>query len=668
MFMSELRIFNEFKRLGLTDKDFCFLEDSFNAYDDFVPGIKFLMRKKGYIIGVSSDMREPQYVVCEDPKNTPKKFPFQSFLGGYITQNVENNDGFRNFYHVLIEHELAGQTMDENYPSENFDIVKDEDALKKNLLSNISMLDNCEVYLHETVFLDWLMKSSMDKEYEDLLKDIEVFAKESKSFNDSFRDLEIGKDKHIYCKRKILHVYQGDNLRVALVTPDSHYNDEDKVTILTFTPDDDAYNYIDEGRVYCGKLFLDDDFPLNISAREINLYGQPETPIKLTRNMFLNAPIEINEQLFEERINRIKDEKLLSKKEEENKEKLKKEGFFEKHGFKFTPSSIVFGNRVLSGVDVKEFYRVAKLDNEWGFDYSKIRSQFLLYCYKKMRKDFKLNIVVENKRVKVFKKINTDSASFYFNNVRIKEFDVKKLLFMIPDFKDQKDFSRYLRSLKNSRIEVVEALKNGLIINIHEDPEFDYDTRIDLPKTYLRVNLVKRGKDFFALINGEKFKITNIDNFITFTHRSHESSLYEIVDDMSRYIENIGPKEFSYIIKEENIRIKNEKIKEQKRVKERLCRSRDFLKKAVSLTDAKVNKKGFFVKGVSGRDYLLEKVGAKSYEVKGDDLRYICIDRTGDHIDLKDEANLNDTLAARLHVLRNDLSFASEIKTLQLES
>lgn len=672
MNLIEVRILNSLKNLGITSEQFTSLqeiEDDYVKNQKTIPGVKYLFKIQNFLIGLRSVHGDTDFIVKE-PKKHPKPFPFFSILERYTSLNIEDMPEVVSYFFAYNEDDNNPKPF--VIPSKNRPFIKDIGALKEYLIINLKDFTKSVYSSDEISFIYWLF----NKDYSDLEKkriniELSKMNKEKEKKVKVWAGMRYVDVEQYHNKQKILEVFEKDNFRYSIITDNG--TDTTDLMNLNFHKHNSAeYIFIDKDRIVCSNLYLDFDM-VKASTKELNIYGIPNSPLRLTKEMFLNAPLEIREQLMAERLTREKE--IEDEETHYNNHDFDYKQYnlcdFKRNNIYFKPDKIFFEEFVLSGVKIKSF--LDKTDYKYNNDlvFSKVFEDYTNFVNASFLSNGKFSGMLGKFKVSMQKKVNNNREFFYINQRLINKFDLKGVIRKTLQFNNVKNYNAFLDRIVGTNLDVIDIIDDGLSIEVHNET-VDELSDLSIPPSKLLLKICREKNRNFLIVGNKKLVISDTSKLISLRHSSRWAetrSMSFIVKTIFECVKDIIPSDFGVIVQEA---VKNQREKERKErllVKEKIVRSKEFLQKAIDIVKPEIKKTGYVINAKSGRKYFLKSKDCKTYEMKNDkSFRFICIDRIDKQIDLKDKSLVNDVLAGRLHTLANDVDFASQIHTLQLGS
>jgi len=681
MNIQTLRVFNELKNLKLTDNDFESLEKE--QSDKKRTGVFIQAVRGNKYIGVNHDKKH-SIVIAEFTKEEIIVPESRILFNVLLTfKDVPEQ--------LFILHNIFYR---ETKQCKALLIAKNVKAFKKCLCSVLSQKDFVTLG-------DWI---SYGASKEMIQKNERLKQKELQSlfwlFNDVYKQNPKKLRKNI---PTITHVFICDNYRLAIFNEKCDYMKrsntmyyssmkhikESVYKIKAFTPDNPRYNYVSPERevfrydygcevwvheTLTGKISDDD---LRVMSKRCDKNWILLTPDEITNlNAFARAEMLINKREQSTNINKSKFEKKILQQY--------KNGKVVRFGIEFHKNSMKYEDLSFTGDSLSEYLINEHVLLSETPDFGKIIDGYIDYVLKPkpilnhqygdikaIESTFRGVTHLSYNRIKLH--INTRNNYIYVNNSRISKADVITVVKKLRTFKNQNECDNYLTFSSKHNLQMQTAIEEkaislGFYIYPTEDNCFtknmsSYKVQFSLP-----VILVKN--KVFTHIRNRKYRITKTTSLLKITKSISSSCTYysggnleRTINLLSEAIQDITPKEISFIIKD-GITYAKKNLKEKKVIeRKRIERSKEFIEHAIQLTKAKKVNGGYFVKGVSNKLYFIDSVNLQVWTIKkGAKDKYLCIvDSEVRNNDGTYKAQMNDRIAKRILMLSKDMVTAREI-------
>lgn len=518
---------------------------------------------------------------------------------------------------------------------------------------------------------------------------------------------------------RIIKVFERNNRRLAIIQENEDYDKARgtgfmfsprytehiirlSVHIRSFKPKDERYDYVDVNRELLlpdkyhehTEVWLSDELFEKVSEKELEVISSREQTnwFLLNANKYNNMKSAIRLEMLS-----AKKKSQMEQAKKQLVEQIRKQfdnGEVVRNGISFTKNSVSYDGLTLKGSKLGEyvvgqqiFYATEPNFNDifYGYiDYTmNIDIQHNPYNYNKTSQSvgFEGKQTIELGNIKaVIQKIK---HNIFVNDKRICKDDVRVVLKYMLNFKEQAEYDKFIDECNKVSLTIQKALKDGGFTFELEYDKTDDNCLIPVDEIgrqrnedrnlLLSIPIVREKNKYYALIKGKRFKVKNINALLDLgkdiSGYLRDGHLQRTIKLLYRALAEITPKEIGELIQDGKVEYEKLVKRKKEEQKECIARSKEFLANAIKITNAKENKDGWIVKGISERNYFVDKEG-KVWEVKDDKTqgRYICIvdDYNDDEAD--GEAGLNDMIAKRLLYLSKDKKLANEIHTLNLDS
>jgi len=642
MDIKTLRVSNEVYNLGLTEAELKQLEESLIPESE---GVLILFRKGDKEYGVEYDKNykgiDNTIFIRDVNKKRELTYPCRIIREKEFLFNVSKEDCDSIHYFL--------KAKSENFPMQNIIEFRSVDEFKSWI--RIVMKNNAE-------------RRGNDIKYNSMDVDLKHWYW---LFNDVMPEKFEIKDVHPNI-HQIVKVWELDNHRFSLATTSSG----DKFKIMAFNNKDQKYNYIDVGRKFTHSTFVLDDLPLaDIEFDYLKLCAPNQYTFTLVDRARYNEVVKINKLKIQRQREEQEMQVLVKKETEKRFERLSIEPLTIK-GITFSNKAISLGDQMISGkvserrtrerwnekeITILSFIKDnVNLDRIDDIDFNDLYNRF---CERLDDREFdgtlgSLRVKVERKTKK--KSDDTISSQWKINDVRINKEEIVEMLKRAICFDNVEDYNKLLKQVSKCSLLFHDMLNAGLHFVVSANSSFDHDQNektLKLPVTRIKNhNYVKLGEKNIRIKNSSKIIArSTLNRARRQRYLSLEESIAFFASDI--FDPQLDSSEIASLIREG--------------FKEHLLaikRSEEFLKDAIKNTKAKeaemMNERGYFVTGLSGKQYFLAK-SAKVYDVASKS--YICIvDKT------VSSSFQNDKLVARLYALYNDSLIARNIHTLGLKA
>lgn len=631
--IDEFKIRNKVFEYGLTDEQIKILEDAYAK--SINGGIVCLFRNGDYVYGVDYNKnywRSDKKNVIYRQEGKMHKFPTVIFKGLDIRFELSEQE----IEYLVSIKDSTRRDFDFRGNTRPFDDVKSLKAFLRDFI--LLNADNNRYEFGEELLkpLFWI--------FDDECKDESIKAEPKEGFS------------------LIWKVWTVKNSRFYLsVIGKGQF--KDKYFLSKIDHDADAYNYIDEGRVFTGNKFIWNDLDIN------------DVDIKFIDKMGISSQFMIiNKEEYEKAVRKYQFKIKKEKEDEEFQVKMKSEirkridDISEENpiilgGIRFTDEGIYYQNQKISGkigdrVYENGYYRSNDYEHFVDFAVSQINQ------YEGKNPDFNVlfenfcnaiegcefNGVLGNVDIKVERKKNDTGLFYYINDIRINKIDVVPLLKRAICFNTAEEYADLLKKVSHCNLTFHDIISNGLIIKFS-----DGESRDD---GFLKLCIRRNKNKNYIVLDDKEFQISNTNKLISLSYsaindhtwnRRNTPKFGELVTVFKKMFE---------FTDDEIVQIFADGLKIYK---EAIRNSEQFLKEAIEV--CKVNEitegeyTGYLITGNSGRRYLLtDELKIYGYP----EMQYICVvDKT------LGKGFANDKIASRIYALKNDSFLVSQISTLK---
>jgi hypothetical protein len=640
MNITELKIKNAIYEFGLTDEDIKTLQKSFSDCKGR-QGTTFIVRGKSHVFGVKFDSYDNKpNIVMQDGADV-SVLP-TTIIGRWKLQFMPTKEqtDFIELLHGKLDDNRRGYNRNED--GENILTASDGEEIKTELRKlliaqqggsrdNLKGVDDDFV---RAVF--WVFNQTADEQIFD--------------------------EKRTDSVKRILHVFEQDNVRLSLCRGDYREN----FNFKRFTPDDEAYNYIDKGRYFLGRLYLWDD----IAEAEID-----EDFVEKCGSKFRFKLINAEEYRHTQRKYRLKVQK--EKEEQELKEQLKTEAEkrlknmnskteIQINGIVFKSNGIHYSGQEITGT-FTPFKKGWREINDWGdyytekldsfrnpeqLDFNIMFEQFvdeLVDCeFDGQLGSIKVKVEITETETK-----NDRTLTRYkINGVRINKEEIIPMLKRAICFDKVEDYNALLEKVSKCNLQFHELISNGLQIKFSESAFSS--TRYDREgNQIMKLIIIRKANKNYLVVGDKEFQISDTNKLINRSIKNKNQRYTPTFSELTTLF-----KEMFTMDDDDLIVLFRNGLKEYVQA---VKKSEQFLSETLQLFKVseieKDGKHGYLITGSSGQQYLLTK-DLKIYTYPS--LSYICI------VD-KDvgQGFTNDRIVNRIYALSNDSRVAKEIYTLK---
>lgn len=439
----------------------------------------------------------------------------------------------------------------------------------------------------------------------------------------------------IYGLKRIIKVFTVENKRYYFYEHNAYYKHH-RIEFKTSTPDQENYNYIDEGRRFYDDIYFEFDTDPKSITDEL---------VKDIKDSVQSGAFLVTKDIF----NKFVDKTSRKKKQEELNEKYKKKflkrvlkGFscndirFSKDEIRFRSKKLrIFSNNLAHFISTK-----IKFEDKPNFN--EIAEEFVSYLdYNHYRNETKIQLGLH--AFKVYCKNQQNKNLIFVNGKKIPYCDYKEILNEIFRLKSKRDFNRFLSLAETYGYSIARSCGKDSFVPVTNNGK----------KQYLNFRLERLNGHLAISALNCSLKLKNCSKLNDFLKK--EQYNYAPIFDFIKYL--IEDEKYN---SETALRfLKAAKQAYSKAEK----RSLKYLREAVKETDARriivelQNKKvnGYRVKGSLSVYFVAED--AKVYRLPSKS--YVCI------YEPKENFFINDSVAGRLYALKDDINFAKSIHTLR---
>ena len=439
----------------------------------------------------------------------------------------------------------------------------------------------------------------------------------------------------IYGLKRIIKVFTVDNKRHYFYEHNV-YRKHHKIEFSTTSPDQDNYNYIDEGRHFYDNIYFEFDIDPKLITDELvsDIKNSVESRVFLvTKDIFSK---------FQEKTSR-------KKKQEELNEKYKKK--FLKRVFKgfsyndiyFSKDEIRFCNKKLKIFNNNLAHFIStKIKFEDKPNFNEIAEEFVSYLdYNHYRNETKIQLGLHT--FKVHCKNLQNRNLVFVNDKKILHCEYKEILNEIFKLKSKKYFNQFVSLAESYGYNIAKNCGKDAFVPVTNNEK----------KEYLNFKLERFNGHLAISALNQSLKLRNCSKLNDFLKK--EQYNYAPIFDFIKYL--IEDEEYS-----SETAIRFLKVAKQAYSKAEK-KSLNYLREAVKETNARriivelQNEKvgGYMVKGTLSDYFVAED--AKVYRLPSKS--YVCI------YEPKENFFINDSIAGRLYVLKDDINFTKTIHTLR---
>jgi len=585
------------------------------------------------------------------------------------------SDNVINFFTSTIKSENYGKWFYKDLPYPDLDSIKESKMLNfikeyfdynnnKDIYKNMDNLEwifkNLKLQMAYNIryFRPWY-ESEMYKTLEKITEDIQP----SKELEEIFK----GKHSDIGYILKVLECK--DDVRIAKI----YFCD--RIDYIAVTPENNMYNYIDEGR----PLFLNYDYDHRytwlafdiVSIEDLkNTISNYYAYYKANQNTLSNLNRYVdndtvlsakNKYLLMEAKRKREEElaKIKNKKYEEAINNLEKKPF-EKNGITFTKYTMNYENIL---VDTNKIFDFSVYLNQKSVDelvdfntllnivLKSISYKFIYNSRWNMPSSIRYNAdylleAVEIRKPTIFtidgKKISIsyDENKYYVNDIRINKNEIAEVLTHILCYNSIEDFNKFLKSVSSCSLKFHKAISNGIKHTIHIGE-----------LTTVELKMVREKSRNYLILGKKKLKINDTNRLINWNNYDYKSFIETLINSV-----DIDFKDIKKLLKE-GIERYNKALEKSKKLLEDTMKMLKVEKKVID------GKEGYVIQGKSGNEYLVEDKN-NNYPVwknNNGSLSYVCI------VDKSSKNQMGkDGLVSRLYALKNDILIAQDVTTLKL--
>lgn len=643
MDIKTLRVSNEVYQLGLTEAELKQLEESLIPQSE---GVLILFRKGDKEYGVEYDnnykgIDNTIFIRDVNKKKDDMAYPCRILREKEFMFNISKEDCESIYY--FLKHKAS------EFPMQNVTAFRSVDEFK--LMLKLIMKNNAERRGND---IKYNMNDVDLKHWYWLFDD---------KMPEKFEITDVHPNIH-----QIIKVWELDNHRFSLATTSSG----DKFKLMAFNNKDQKYNYIDVGRKFTHSTFILDDLPLaDIEFDYLKLCAPNQYTFTLVDRTRYNEVVKINKLKIQRQREESEMQTLVKKETEKRFERLSIEPLTIK-GITFSNKVISLGDQMITGkiserrtkerygdkeINVLSFIKEnVNLDKINDLDFNDLYNRF---CERLDDREF--DGTLGSLRVKVERKTktksdDTTSSQWKINDVRINKEEIVEMLKRAICFDNVADYNKLLKQVSKCSLLFHDMLNAGLHFVVSANSSFDHETG---EKT-LKLQVTRLKNHNYIKLGEKNIKIKNTSKIIARStlNRARRQRYMSLEESIAFFASDIFDPQLD---SSDIASIIREGFKEHLLA---IKRSEEFLKDAVKNTKAKeaemMNERGYFVTGISGKQYFLAK-SAKVYDVASKS--YICIvDKT------VGSSFQNDRIVSRLYALYNDSMVARAINTLKVRA
>lgn len=636
MNITELKIKNAIYEFGLTDEQIETLKNSFSECKG-QQGTTFIVRGNTHVFGIKFDNYDRTPIIVMKDNEDIEVLP-TTIIGKWKLQYTptKEDSNFIELLHDNIEDRRGYSSDDKNIIKANS--TEQIKAELKDLIFNFKG----DTFTFKSMSDDFVRALFwvFDKEVDETI----------------FKDVENDNDI-----RKIFEVFEQDNIRLSLSK--SEYGDTFK--LMTFTPDDERYNYIDKGRFFLGKMYVWDDITKEeLDESFLRKCGSKHSFLLVTADHYRHT-----KRKYKLKVQKEKEEQELKEQLTEEVEKrlenMTPDTEILINGIKFTGRGIIYSGQEITGT-FSEVSKGCRNISTWGqyyndkfdgfrntnnLDFNVMFEQFCDFV-----EDGEFNgklgsINVNLHREETETKNGNILTRVFINNIRINKSDVGEMLKRAICFFKVEDYNDLLKSVSKCNLQFHDLLSNGLQIKFTENAYSH--SRFNNSDKIMKLIVVRKGNKNFLVVGDNEFQISDTNKLINRSIKNRSQRYTPTFRDLTALF-----KEMFTMNDDDLIILFRDGLKEYKQA---VLRSEQFLKETLELFKVseveKDGRHGYLITGSSGQQYMLTK-DLKIYAYPN--MSYICI------VD-KDigQGFTNDKIVNRIYALANDSRVAKDIYTLK---
>lgn len=644
MNIQSLRVFSSMYGLDITEEEFLTIEQEVNSGKR---GIYNAVRKKGYIVYV--DHNNKSTIVIRKSKSDIV-IPSRILCKTMVTFEPLPDE----IYTLHSINRYRAQDWKFVYRADNLEELKDRiidrftDRYDKELNEEDIAVQEQAIY--------WLF----NQEYTPITKDTRTnISTILKVFENKNRRTAIIKKKLVYTVS-------------ACMGSGSREEESIHHSVLTFTPADAEYNYVDEGREFGEDIWIDDPLTGKVSAEELDIIEKRMSKGfgLLTTKIYSNIQNELRLEILSAK--KRSEESEIKRVVETEAEKQFQKGKLIRNGVTFTKEYIAYDDMELKGPRIEEFISYNNIITAENTDFNSIVTTYIDFIlnrgYAAGRYGMTSNIVYDIKEDiqltigKVNLKVSKQGNNYYVwcpRRNRIKKDELPTVLRMALAY-DLESYSKFIENVSSVSLELGKILINGLSFSVkpRQYGNNDCDLAKDSQDIFFNLQVTRVKNKNYVKINDKQFyikdtpRLLELKKTLNCDYSSRIDPLQRMINIISKSIQDISPKEIGDLIKDG-----------KKMYLQKVKRSKEFIKNAVKLASAKIVEDGYIVKGISGKEYFVSN-DLKVWEwEKNNKTRYVCIVDVDSE---RDEAGVNDCIAKRILALSKDKFIAKEVDTLEV--
>ncbi len=236
------------------------------------------------------------------------------------------------------------------------------------------------------------------------------------------------------------------------------------------------------------------------------------------------------------------------------------------------------------------------------------------------------------------------------------------------NYNTQKEYDTFLENTQRVSLKLNKVLKQGYFkFPVKMDKTDDCCLEMPEDEMNIAIPVIRKDNKNFINVKNKQYPIKNIQSLFKLQYPNgrtmwhYEGSyLQRTIVQLHKAVNGITSDDIGILISDGVKEYRKQLNKEQKELKKRIAKSKEFIAHAVKLTNAVKVDKGYFVYGISKIKYFVAEDDLGVWTVKNNKQdKYLCI--IDIDTDTDNQAGKNDAIAKRLLMLSKDKVVASEI-------